>query len=54
MRFLKGKGYFFGNIPIVKENFEIVILSIIFISILPMVIEYFRNRFNQNPEQKMT
>lgn len=47
-------GYFFGNIPIVKENFEIVILSIIFISILPMVIEYLRNRFNQNPEQEMS
>jgi membrane-associated protein len=38
-------GYFFGNISVVKQNFEIVILSIIFISILPMVIEYLRSRF---------
>ena len=37
-------GYFFGNLPIVKTNFEIVILGIIFISVLPMVIEYFRSR----------
>jgi membrane-associated protein len=45
-------GYFFGNIPIVKENFEIVILSIIFVSILPMMIEYIRSRFRQKPERK--
>ncbi|MFQ5418791.1 MAG: DedA family protein [Anaerolineae bacterium] len=37
-------GYFFGNLPIVKTNFEIVILGIIFISVLPMVIEYLRSR----------
>lgn len=37
-------GYFFGNIPVVRHNFEIVILSIIIISILPMVIEYIRSR----------
>ena len=37
-------GYFFGNIPFVKANFEYVILGIIFISVLPMVIEYLRGR----------
>ncbi|MCA9978696.1 MAG: VTT domain-containing protein, partial [Anaerolineales bacterium] len=37
-------GYFFGNIPIVRENFEFVIIAIILISVLPMVIEYWRNR----------
>ncbi len=37
-------GYFFGNLPFVKHNFEIVIMSIIFISVLPMVIEYVRER----------
>ncbi len=31
-------GYFFGNIPLVKNNFTIVIFGIIFISILPMII----------------
>jgi len=37
-----GAGYLFGNIPIVKENFELVILGIIGVSILPMVVEFFR------------
>ncbi len=37
-------GYFFGNIPIVKDNFELVILAIIAISVLPGVIEFFRHR----------
>lgn len=37
-------GYFFGNLPIVKENFSLVILAIIIISILPGVIEYMRHR----------
>jgi membrane-associated protein len=37
-------GYIFGNIPFVKKNFSIVVLAIIFISILPGVIEYVRSR----------
>ncbi len=37
-------GYWFGNLPVVKENFTLVILGIIFLSILPVVIEIFRNR----------
>ncbi len=37
-------GYFFGNIPAVQENFTFVILGIIFISILPPIIEFFRER----------
>lgn len=35
-------GYFFGNLPIVQENFEIVIFGIIGLSILPMIIEIIR------------
>jgi len=35
-------GFFFGNIPIVKHNFEIVIFAIIGISVLPMVYEIVR------------
>ncbi len=38
-------GYFFGNIPVVKRNFTLVIMAIIFISILPGIIEYLRHRF---------
>jgi membrane-associated protein len=37
-------GYLFGNIPIVKKNFSIVIIAIVFISILPAVIEFVRHR----------
>lgn len=37
-------GYFFGNLPIVKRNFTLVIFAIIFISIMPGVIEFLRHR----------
>jgi len=37
-------GYFFGNLPVVKHNFTIVIMAIIVISILPGVIEFARKR----------
>jgi membrane-associated protein len=37
-------GYFFGNIPVVKKNFTLVIFAIIVISILPGVIEYAKHR----------
>ena len=35
-------GYYFGNIPMVKSNFTMVIFAIIIISILPGVIEFIR------------
>lgn len=37
-------GYLFGNIPLVKQNFTLVILVIVFLSVLPGLIEYFRQR----------
>ncbi|HZR47365.1 MAG TPA: DedA family protein [Candidatus Manganitrophaceae bacterium] len=37
-------GYLFGNIPAVKSNFTLVIFAIIFISLLPGLIEFFRVR----------
>jgi membrane-associated protein len=39
-----GSGYLFGNVPIVKNNFSLVALGIVVVSVLPMVIEYFRHR----------
>lgn len=40
-------GYFFGNLPIVKNNFSIVIVVIIFISILPGIIEFARHKLSK-------
>jgi membrane-associated protein len=37
-------GYFFGNIPFVQKNFELVILAIIVISFIPAVVEAFKAR----------
>jgi membrane-associated protein len=41
-------GYFFGNLPIVKDNFSFVILGIIFVSLLPGVITYIQSKRNPN------
>jgi membrane-associated protein len=38
-------GYFFGQIPFVKNNFELVVLGIIGISVLPIVVEVLRAKF---------
>jgi membrane-associated protein len=37
-------GYFFGNIPFMKENFEYVIIAIILLSLLPMMYEAWKAR----------
>lgn len=37
-------GYFFGNLPVVRDNFTLVILAIIVLSVMPMVVEYVRLR----------
>jgi membrane-associated protein len=37
-------GYFFGNIPFIKHNFSLAIATIIFLSILPGIIEFLRHR----------
>jgi len=42
-------GYFFGNIPFIKNNFKAVILAIIVISIMPAIIEFLRQRSNMKP-----
>src|SRR2546429_518736 len=39
-----GAGWFFGNVPVVKEHFSLVTIGIVIVSILPMVVEYVRHR----------
>jgi membrane-associated protein len=41
-------GYFFGNLPIVKDNFSFVIIGIIFISLLPGIVTYIHSKRNPN------
>lgn len=40
-------GHFFGNLPIVKRNFHIVIFGVIFVSLLPMLIPWVKSRLNK-------
>ncbi len=43
-------GYFFGNLPVVKNNLTAVILLIVFISVLPGIVEFVRHkRAQQKP-----
>jgi len=37
-------GFFFGNIPFVKKNFSLVVIGIIFISLVPMIIEVIKHK----------
>jgi membrane-associated protein len=39
-----GAGYLFGNVPVIKENFSLVAIGIVFVSMLPMLIEFMRYR----------
>lgn len=44
-------GYFFGNIPFVKENFSAVIIAIIVLSILPGIIELLRHKLKKTEDK---
>jgi membrane-associated protein len=46
-------GYFFGNIPFMKENFEYVIIVIILVSLLPMVYEGWKSRREAKIEKNL-
>jgi membrane-associated protein len=41
-------GFFFGNIPFVKENFSLIILAVVFISVVPMLIPFVKRLFKKN------
>jgi membrane-associated protein len=42
-------GFFFGNIPFVQENFGLVVIAIIFLSVAPAVYEYLQHRRARPP-----
>lgn len=42
-------GYFFANIPFIKNNFTLVIFAIIFFSVLPPLIELIKQKFIKKP-----
>jgi len=44
-------GYFFGNIPIIKDNFSVMIIIIIMLSVIPMSVEYTRARSRKKASQ---
>lgn len=39
-------GYFFGNLPIVKQNFHIVIFGVIGVSLLPMIVPWLKSKMS--------
>jgi len=41
-------GYFFGGLPIVKQNFSLVIIAIILISVVPIILEFFKHRMKKS------
>ena len=41
-------GYFFGNIPLVKDNFSLVIIGIVIISVIPGVVVYLKEKRKPN------
>lgn len=45
-------GYFFGNIPFIKQNFSLVIIAIVLISCIPMIITYINEKRKAANEKK--
>lgn len=42
-----GAGFFFGNMPVVKKNFGLVVIGIIVVSVLPMAVEVLKHRLER-------
>lgn len=41
-------GYFFGNLPVIKDNFTYVIFAIIILSLMPALVEFVRHYWSNN------
>lgn len=46
-------GYFFGNLPIVKNNFHLSVVIIIFISLIPMIYEWIKHKKQPKIKEKI-
>lgn len=44
-----GAGWLFGNVPVVKENFELVVIGIVFVSLLPILWSIIISRLSRSP-----
>ncbi|MCL2807748.1 MAG: VTT domain-containing protein [Coriobacteriia bacterium] len=44
-------GYFFGNIPFVQENFQLVIVAIVLVSLIPLMVGAVKARLNKRREK---
>lgn len=44
-----GVGYFFGNLPLVRQHFSVVVMGIIGVSLLPIVVEAVKGRLTRRP-----
>jgi membrane-associated protein len=44
-------GYFFGSLPFVQKNFELVIVAILLISVVPIVYEFIKARRESKAEK---
>jgi len=49
-----GAGYLFGNIPAVKNNFSLVALGIVAVSLLPMLVEWLKHRKHKTQQTQNT
>lgn len=47
-------GYWLGNIPFVKNNIEVILILVVFVSVLPMLFEYWRHRRQRGPASELT
>jgi membrane-associated protein len=41
-------GHFFGNLPVIKRNFTVVIFGVIFVSLLPMLVPWLKTRLKKS------
>ncbi|GAB3563643.1 DedA family protein [Spelaeicoccus albus] len=43
-------GFFLGQIPFVHNNIELILVAMVFVSVIPIIIEYVRHRGKNSPE----